>query len=197
MKTNFATMIGCLTLLCSSSGLATSAFAGPPQKSNVYAPFDCTVGVDCDVVGASQLVRAKRSVSMNIWTTGLDPGSAYTVWWIIFNNPEHCGDAGCSGNDLDTPEVKGAVTWATGHIIGSTGTGNFAASLKEGPPKGDTPFGLSGDADGLIDATKAEIHLVVRTHGEAIPGLVYEQISTFDGGCDVNFCDDQQFAIHP
>lgn len=171
------------------------AVADAPQTIDVYAPFGCTVGVDCDVVGASQLVRSKSSVTMNIWTTGLDAGAAYTVWWVIFNDPAFC-DGRCDGTDLGNPDVQGAVIGATGHVVGSTGTASFSASLREGDTRGDQPFGLPGDPGGLVDAMNAEIHLVVRTHGPVIPRRVYEQISTFAGGCDVNVCEDQQFAIH-
>ena len=50
---------------------------------------------------------------------------------------------------------------------------------------------------GLLEAQGAEVHLILRTHGLPIPGWVDEQISTFEGGCEVNVCANQQFAIHP
>jgi len=55
----------------------------------------------------------------------------------------------------------------------------------------------------------AEVHIVLRSHGPAIPGIIDEQISTFEGGCiiffdpfteipdDVGECGDIEFAIHP
>ena len=190
-----------LSLITVVSVLGVRALAGQPQGANVYAPFGCDLAAgECNDVGDSMLVRSARGVTMNIWTTGLEPHSVYTVWWVIFNNPAACaaGAGACVGPDLGNPDVNGCVQWATGHPIGRNGIGNFSASLQEGDTSGDQPNpALSGCGVGLVDADAAEVHLVVRTHGEIIPELVYEQMSTFLGGCDVNVCADQQFAIHP
>jgi hypothetical protein len=171
------------------------AMAAKPEAYTVYAPFGCTVGVDCTMVGSGQLVRSNRGVSMNLQTTELDPGAAYTVWWVVFNNPEYC-EGPCNGPDLFNPDVNGIVLYAAGHVIGSDGIGNFAGHLAEGDTSGDSPPAeFPGLDDGLVDASKAEIHLVLRTHGQPIPGLVSEQIQTFLGGCGENVCADQQFAL--
>lgn len=59
--------------------------------------------------------------------------------------------------------------------------------------------------DGILeDPRGAEIHLVLRTHGEAIPGLVGYQLTTFNAGCTTappalqgpNTCMNLQAAIH-
>jgi hypothetical protein len=42
----------------------------------------------------------------------------------------------------------------------------------------------------------AEVHLVIRTHGGHLPTLVDDQIGSFEGGCGVNPCVDEQFSIH-
>jgi hypothetical protein len=71
--------------------------------------------------------------------------------------------------------------------------------------EGDTSRDFVYPSPGLIDASKAEVHLVVRTHGGPIHGHVHEQLTTFGGGCTPetggdleygNECIDQQFAIH-
>jgi hypothetical protein len=76
-------------------------------------------------------------------------------------------------------------------VVPPTGRGNFGASLRVGGPTRQVLFGPS-----LLDARQAEVHLVVRSHGQPIPGLVQEQIGSFEGGCDINACEDVQFAIH-
>ena len=139
---------------------------------------------------SSTLVRTKNGITMTIHTSELEEGAAYTVWWVVFNNPEFCV-AGCNGPDLGIPEVAGSVLWATGHVIGNNGVGNFAANLGEGKPKGQILVG-----PGLLDAEGAEVHFIVRSHGQPIPGLVNEQISTVGGGCGTNVCEDVQFGIH-
>jgi hypothetical protein len=96
---------------------------------------------------------------MTIHTSCLDPGAAYTVWWII------------------NPGEGERFLNATGHVIGHDGVCNFAAHLAE------------------VDAREAQIVLVVRSHGQPIPGMVKEQITMFDGGCSINVCVNEQFAI--
>ena len=38
---------------------------------------------------------------------------------------------------------------------------------------------------GLLDAEKAEVHIVFRDHGPIVPGLGKDQVSTFFGGCSL------------
>jgi hypothetical protein len=75
-------------------------------------------------------------------------------------------------------------------FIGGAGIGNFGAYLSEG----DTTDALFGP--GLLDSRRADVHLADRTQGDAIPGLVREQASTFDGGCPPNRCANIQFSAH-
>jgi len=44
---------------------------------------------------------------------------------------------------------------------------------------------------------EAEIHLVVRTHGEALPGMIDEQIYTMSGGCNPECIDLQDAIFYP
>lgn len=168
--------------------------------------------------GSSTSLRTHSNVRMTIKTSGLDPHGTYTVWWVIFNNPDEC-ENGCGEPDLFNDDVGGSVLYAAGHAIGGNGKGNFAGSLRTGDISGcqapwdafdltliDEEGELDMCREGLIDPQSAEIHLVVRTHGEKIPGMVNEQINTFAGGCTAessfgasngpNECVDQQFAIH-
>jgi hypothetical protein len=135
---------------------------------------------------SAMLVRTNKGVTMTIHTSGLDPGAAYTVWWVIYNNPEHCQSDVCTDPpDFENPAVQATLLHATGHVIGNNGVGNFAAYLAEGDPS-------SGDGLGLVDARKAQIELVVRSHSQPIPGRVKEQITMFDGGCPPNVCESEQ-----
>jgi hypothetical protein len=86
--------------------------------------------------------------------------------------------------------VNTAVGFAAGHVVSPSGKGNFGGYVSVGDPTG---FFIG---TGLWDPRGAEVHLVVRSHGQPIPGRVKEQISTFEGGCDVNVCVDKQFAMH-
>jgi hypothetical protein len=158
---------------------------------------------DSSVKGTSTLVRNENGISATLHTSGLEANAAYTIWWVVFNLPENCS-APCNLDDLfingdpalgmnwtaiDAAQIS--LLWAAGHVTGSNGTGNFGASLAKGRVTGELLFG-----PGLIDARTAEIHLVARTHGSPIPGLIKEQIHTFGGGCEINYCEDQQYSIH-
>jgi hypothetical protein len=144
----------------------------------------------------STLVRNDRGVTMTFHTSQLVPGNAYTVWWIVFNNPAACV-GGCGPDDLTRPAAHASLVFATGHVIGND-TANFGAWLGVGdtdgvlsnPPSPAGPYGLE-------DARAAEIHIVVRSHGPADPQLLPDQINSFLGGCSVsNPCANVQASIH-
>jgi hypothetical protein len=50
--------------------------------------------------------------------------------------------------------------------------------------------------NGLTSARGADVHVVIRTHGAPIPGLIHEQINSFNGGCPPNTCKNVQAAPH-
>lgn len=145
-------------------------------------------------VGESTIRRNANGASMTLQTSGLTPGNAYTVWWVVFGNPENCvqlmGEPmPCGADDLSRAGVNGGFTRAAGHVIGGSGKGYFGSSLKVGdllPNTGNT----------FDDVLGSEIHLVVRTHGQALPGLVDEQTHELNGGCNPA-CTNIQGSIHP
>jgi hypothetical protein len=163
---------------------------------------------DGATVGSSQLVRTGGGVSLTLGTQA-PAGDAVTVWWVVFNHPTECGGAPgvpfrCAEPDLFNPDVEASVQFAAGHIVGSSGGYNVASYLSEGDTSG-CAFG-SDLCAGLIDADEADIHLVVRTHGPAIPAYLPHQFKSFDGACTPesslglgdgpNTCMDMQFAVH-
>lgn len=156
--------------------------------------------------GTSDLVRSIDGVSMNIETTDL-PVGAYTVWWVIFNNPGGCSDGACGINDTgrskDGPNVaEGSVLWATGGIVGPDRMGHFSSSLGLGEDAAPGPL-LRGPA--LTNPMGAEIHIVMRYHGPtmwgdpmALAGQIYTlQGSCLKGGGDFDCFDPQATAHFP
>jgi hypothetical protein len=199
MKFRFITALGIPLLACAL--LAPRLIAQPvAQTTSPVQRF-----IDGSTVGGafSTLVRSDDALRMHVSTSDLDPGAAYTVWWVIFNFPENCS-APCNMDDITNPAlrtaVQTAVGFAAGHVVGNNGKGNFSGLLKVGDLSG---FGDGVDSTpppplgpGLLNPLGAEVHLVIRTHGQQIPGLVDEQIHTFEGGCSINACDDKQFSMH-
>ncbi|MGI9547494.1 MAG: hypothetical protein ACR2MM_09675 [Flavobacteriaceae bacterium] len=145
--------------------------------------FDVVNGVPA---GTSTLHRNNNGITANFKATGLTPGYTYTVWWVIWNNPENCTTPGaCTDIDFGLADaVQVEVMYATGHVVGNSGKGNFSAHLNENDDSGtiNPLFGLPGYG-GLLDAQKAEVHLVLRSHGPKVPGIVDEQIGSYLGGC--------------
>ena len=156
---------------------------------------------EMEVAGAtSMLTRNTEGVALVLDTTDLTPGDAYTVWWVLFNNPAACATAPCKGSDLSNPETVGMVGYATGGVVEASGQAHFEATLTMGDnsialDNGDGfPFELVEPAPGLINPMRAEIHAVVRTHGTAL-GDPTEQLTTFGGGCNPE-CTNVQAALH-
>ena len=190
------------------------AISGPAQakhsKADVFTFFNADGSPAAgDVVGEATLKRSKESVNLTVHTTGLGSGDAYTIWWIIFNNPDACDPAGCSGADFPQnggdPAVEASVMNATGRVADSDGNAWFSAVLPGGfmhtnPDSGNVRQAFG---PGLQNVKGAEIHIVVRCHGLWSNNV--EQISTLFGDCfadtssdpDGNGCFDIQAAVFP
>ncbi len=131
----------------------------------------------------STLHRNAEGISINFKTKNLIPGNAYTLWFVIFG---------------DAPGPPVLVTHAAGHVIGGSGNGNFSAHLST--------------SEVFTNPLTAEVHLALRTHGPAQPGMIPDQIHTIDGGCTggfpsgpalypdsdvIGYCANVQVAMHP
>lgn len=178
------------------------------QETTVHSFSDAS-----QIEGASaRLTRYDNGVTGVITTNSLEEGVVYTLWWVAFNEPYNCSDGICNEDDLFVIEDGAIARDEAGnrllnmdaietaqvsvqHAAGGyavDGTFHTSASLGEG----DVPGIVFGP--GLTDAQTAEVHLVIRSHGEMIEGEFADQISTFGGGCDpidVAPCDDVQFAV--
>lgn len=169
---------------------------------------------------AARLVRSSDAIQTRTNTAELDHHHVMTLWWVIFNNPEYCQGGACGEADLfdgrDGPTgVQPSCLYADGSIVGGNGHARFQDRLKVGETRDscidffvDLDAELEGRDYGLQNPEGAEIHLVVRSHGPLIPGLVKEQRSTFAGGCEdflpagredlqEGECSDLQFAVFP
>ncbi len=162
------------------------------------------------------LIRMEHGISMSLDTVGLPPGHTFTIWWVIFNSPDNCFDGLCGLDDVflldangqfsldadgmpigNTPAREAAVISslrATGNISNDKGDAYFRAHLPIGDITDDVVFG-----PGLLDPMKAEVHLILRSHGPIIQELLTEQLFTVWGGCpdprDRSPCDDLQIAV--
>jgi hypothetical protein len=177
---------------------------GPVQRLIAAPPTESLSEVlDSDeltVTGMSKLIRTDTGVNLTLVTSGLEPG-AYTCWFAVFNHPENCGDpAGCGINPDDfLPASEGGTTgfgftYATGHVVDRSGKAVFAANLNEGTVLLNDFLDLD---EVFQDARAAEIHLIVRYHGPAEPGRIYEQTHTLEPDLGIGPDVDVQFSVHP
>lgn len=209
-KWNKMVVMAAVVLMVTSIGIGTAFAAGAVRQDSEVYRFDTMADV-----GDAQLVRTNSGVSMSIRSSvggelmdlfagplgpHFMPGDAVTNWFVIFNKPGECISAGGACGEAD---VRDALTggpnlamvdvgFATGHVTGPQW--GAAAHLDEGDPSA-TMLGI-----GLMDSMAAEIHVVVRSHGQAsnlAPGEVAEAISSLMGGCGTNICGDPQFAVFP
>ena len=128
-----------------------------------------------DFTGAAWLNRSENRIQGRLMTKVARSGYAYTVWVVVFNNPEFCIDE-CSDSDLGLPEVQGSVYYGNGAISAHSPPGGVInvdlaltdQGLAEGRYRLDDglpepiPFWVDGinPDNGLC----AEIHLVVDQH---------------------------------
>ena len=140
---------------------------------------------------SSTIHRDKNGITINFKTDGLIPGNAYTLWFVVFG---------------DAPNKKPpSSTHAAGHIVGGSGKGNFSGHISVGD--------IFDNMKVFNNPLTAEVHLALRTHGPAQPGMIPDQIQTINGGCTsgfpsgggflhpdsnvVGYCANIQVAIHP
>lgn len=161
-----------------------------------------------EVVDGAQatLVRGPGGLSMNIQTSGLNGGHAYTVWWVTFDNPALCehpmGLPGLRCGFLDVhapefglegdPDIGATIFFATGHVVGDNGVAGF--SDHHTPGEGEPVIGR-----GVTNVQGAEIVLDVLDHGAKDPGNVPAQIHEFvtsQNACNPS-CADHLLAGFP
>lgn len=143
--------------------------------------------------GGTMLIRDPDFAFATVHASGLVPGEAVTAWFGIFNNPRSCATRPCSVADFANPAVQGSRVNLGGRIVGLDG----AASFSEFRAVGDTTRAFDGP--GLLNPRRAEIHLVVRTHGPAALNnaeMLRQQLGMFNGGCPPNACVNLQVSVH-
>ncbi len=193
--TVFAALLlsGCAAL--NQKAPETAPQAEPVSKADMLFPFECELEADeCEARGSSTVRRTEEGLAVSLQATGLDPGAAYTVWVIVFGDPASCVGP-CDGGDMDSGTGDPAMRLLTGKVVDGQGSGEFSGHLELWDPTGG---GAKGNAlTGITNLNAAEVHIVLRSHGEPIPGQIEAQISTFSGGCRQNGCVNQHYSIHP
>ena len=204
-KKQWGGLAALLLLACAATSgaqlvvVAEEAGVGPEsvEISDHYV-FNTSERVD----GATILIRNFRDqvVEAAISTRALEPEVAYSIWWAVFNRPQYCVTPGhCGLIDLEVnggdPRVRVSVFWAGGFVADDFGTANL--SLRLVPGRTTRELFANSRNYGLIDLRRAELHLVLRTHGPAgLAGTVGEQIGTANLACPPGGCANVFSSIH-
>ena len=153
-----------------------------------------------DANGHSYLTRTGDRILLTMELAGLNPGDAFTLWWVVFNTPEGCVN-GCGDDEFASMETMAAaglaVANATGNIVKSDGTLEFGAALQQGVDDASHQILFSTVGPVLAaNPVDAEVHMIVQSHGQARGGKkLRQQVSEFEANC-TPACADLQFAVH-
>jgi hypothetical protein len=141
--------------------------ASTPETFQFTSLLNISVSPPVGAEGGASLTRSKNGLTMRVMAADLEPGHAYTYWWVIFNDPSGCAQIPCNFPDLMTPAVRAAVHYGSGAVAGADGAANVSFSTTSGGP----PAGAAGNPSlperGLVTdrGFKAEVHLVIVDHG--------------------------------
>lgn len=171
-----ATRVGAILALAMGAAAVAVQSAAADPASRSTRPVVSLPSLSVVPGATSTIVRNDNGIQATFSTNGL-PAGAYTVWILVFNDPSACGGLPCSP-PLDIGASNGGVHFGTGHVVRGNGPTNFAVNLAVGDSSGQ----IAGPSP-LLDPRGSEIHIAVRSHGPAIPGLIDDQIGTVAGAC--------------
>ncbi len=168
---------------------------GPPPSTTDTVPLQLIPsGATTGCGGESHLTRTDDSLFIVVESCDLVPGDAYTLWWVVFNDPTECASHPCTGFDFGNSLVGGSVGNASGNIAKSDGTMEFGGALRQDAGEDGHEI-LFGDML-TADPHDAEVHIVVQSHGQGRGGeKLRQQLTYFEANC-TPVCADLQFAIH-
>ena len=179
-------------VLVLAGGLPLTAVAGHTyQTANMFNLHNEEL-----VKGAATLTRSENSATARIYTTQLHKHSAYSIWWIVWNDPSNCVDGVCGDQDEDFGVEGNSVFYAGGFVTGEDGMANVSVHLEAGDLAEGIDVLIPGGLE-LMNGFGAEIHVVLRTHGHIVKGMADLQIGSFDGACDFRNCHDHQATGFP
>ena len=190
MKTTIKFLFTLLILFAFSCSQETTIDPLPIDLEGVSAKASrvqkALVGGLNGITGKSNLHRYENYIRANFKAENLYPG-AYTIG--DFEDVCEEADFPLPGSEFNNVGVE--VMYAGGLVVGKNGKGNFKGRLYAGditPESMNTSFGFPSVGGLAVGNTfGAEVHIVLRTHGPAVPGLVNDQISSYAGGCDTPF----------
>lgn len=172
----------------STPGRPTSLDGGPaPDGTAATGSVDSMEPVirvsDSAQVGTSRLIRTPNGINFSLSTSDLTPDHAYTLWFVVFNEPAGCLVPNvCGPDDVVNDAAKPDMMYAAGRVAGA-GTPSFSGRMSVGSTSAsiNAPVGLP--SYGLMSPYEAQVILAVHDHGPKLPEYLPDMIQTIDGGC--------------
>jgi hypothetical protein len=178
MRTRHLGIGATLALLCSLIAGGTTLAEAGRQSATVMWHAQTGLSGPVGSGAAAQLIRRDGGLSFQLSTAHLRPGHAYTLWFVVINNPAACAASPCSAPDiLLNPATQAQITYGAGHVVGDAGNGTFAGSFRVGSLPGWLPNAA------LSAPRTAQVQLVLNDHGPVLKGYLPEQIQSYRAGC--------------
>ena len=191
IKSSFTGLAAAFLVVALGMPSAASADPRSTYQTADFHTFPDGVGITSS---AGTMIRSKKTVDVRMAMSGLDTNSAYTVWWVVWNDPSACATNPCTVGDLGGP--GNSIFYAAGFVTDNSGTANLSVHLNSGKlPDGLTVLIPGGLKKG--NGFDAEIHMIVQWHGSILPGSVSEQIGMFEGACNPDCVDQIAIAFLP
>jgi hypothetical protein len=153
-----------------------------PQVTTAAINWHAQSEREGSVEGATaELETTPDQATLSVDTRALNPGHAYTLWFVIINNPAECEDypEPCAAPDvLDNPDTRSNVAWGDGQVADDEGLATFNATFNTGAVPGGWYEGVDFE-----DPQAAEIHFTLNDHGPVIDDLRDDMLTTYRGGC--------------
>ncbi|MEL7448659.1 MAG: hypothetical protein AAFN78_05580 [Pseudomonadota bacterium] len=156
------------------ASLGASLVTSPAHAEEHQQTDSVTRLADGAPVGQAITIRTENRVQSVVRTTDLDPGSAVSVWWRIYNHPKHCAmPYACTASDLENPLVKGSQLQATAlQVSESDGAAIISATIYRTAAKAADGQGFDSSlvegylsGPGLRRPLDAAIQLELVSHG--------------------------------
>ena len=157
--------------------------AQAPVIVSVAAIGEFPPGSGSGISGVATLTRTNEGLTVDQDFSGLTTGNAYSIWWVIFDNPQGC-DGGCDASDLGRRPAQGSLVNGGGFEAEGS-SASYVSDLARHDVEGKQVW--VGDPSGVDNPYRAEVHLVLRNHGDAEedPSDLAVQTSTFSNFCNL------------
>ncbi|GLI27068.1 hypothetical protein ARHIZOSPH14_13100 [Agromyces rhizosphaerae] len=147
-----------------------------------------------DFVGSeASILRSAEGIHVNGFTSEYIPGDAVNLFLVSYDFPDECvyGEpitgASCGPDDWNVSAVSSSVLLLDSQVVPADGVVSFGSY-----------FAFANDVTlcipsapcniGISNTLGSEVHLMLRTHGEASsdPTVLDSQLTTYGSGCDVS-----------